>query len=254
MRASLNITSSTATCDPLSLPGLPWPVEVHAHPRARHLRLRLDEARGVLRLTVPHRTGRRAALDWARGQSQWVAAQLASIEPGEPLDPGATIPFDGAELRLEWRADAPRSPQLRDCAAGCAILSCATLSCGGPRDRFADRIRAWLRAEARRRLSAETLRMAQAGGLADGPVGVGDASTRWGSCSASGAIRYNWRLLLAPPHVRAYVVAHEVAHRVHLDHKAGFHALQAELYDGDVREARLALRRIGPRLKRVGRG
>ncbi|MBA3835501.1 MAG: M48 family metallopeptidase, partial [Sphingomonas sp.] len=59
---------------------------------------------------------------------------------------------------------------------------------------------------------------------------------------------------LAPPHVRAYVVAHEVAHRVHLNHGAGFHALQAKLYGADVGEARLALRRIGPRLKRVGRG
>jgi predicted metal-dependent hydrolase len=60
--------------------------------------------------------------------------------------------------------------------------------------------------------------------------------------------------LLAPPHVRAYVVAHEVAHRVHLNHGPGFHALQATLYDGDVAEARLELRRVGPRLKRVGRG
>ena len=240
---------SIATCDPLSLPGLPWPVELHAHPRARHLRLRLDEARGVLRLTVPRRTGRRAALDWARSQSEWVFAQLAVIEPAEPLDPGATIPFDGAALRLEWHVEAPRSPRLHECVPGSRVLSC-----GGPRDRFADRILRWLRAEARRKMNDETLHIAQGWGIADDPVSVGDAGTRWGSCSASGAIRYNWRLILAPPQIRGFVIAHEVAHRVHHNHGVAFHALERQLYGGDVTAARLELRRIGPRLKRVGRG
>ena len=84
-------------------------------------------------------------------------------------------------------------------------------------------------------------------------VAIGDAATRWGSCSASGAIRYNWRLILAPPHLLRWVVAHEVAHRRHMDHGAGFKALEAELYGGDVAAARAELRALGPRLKRVGR-
>ena len=230
--------------EPLALAGLPWPVELRIHPRARRLRLALDESRGLLRLTVPRRVSRRAALDWAAQQSGWVEAQLARIEPAEPLTPGATIPINGEQVLLRWDEAAPRTPRLLG----------HELSCGGPADRFADRVARWLRDEARRRLVAETGALTASSGIADGPVSVGDAGTRWGSCSASGAIRYNWRLLLAPPHVRGYVVAHEVAHRVHLDHGAGFHALQARLYDGDVGEARLELRRIGPRLKRVGRG
>jgi predicted metal-dependent hydrolase len=230
--------------EPLALAGLPWPVELRSHPRARRLRLALDEARGLLRLTVPGRVSRRAALDWAGRQGAWVEQQVARIEAGEPLVPGAIIPFDGVELLLRWDPDAPRTPCLDD----------GQLVCGGPEDRFSDRIARWLRDEARRRLVAETMALTAASGIADAPVSVGDAETRWGSCSSSGAIRYNWRLLLAPPHVRAYVVAHEVAHRVHLNHGPGFHALQGQLYDGDVAAARLALRRIAPRLKRVGRG
>ena len=66
--------------EPLALPGLPWPVELRPHPRARHLRLRVDEARSLLRLTVPRRVSRRAALDWARGQADWVEAQLHQIK------------------------------------------------------------------------------------------------------------------------------------------------------------------------------
>jgi predicted metal-dependent hydrolase len=226
------------------MPGLPWPIELRSHPAARRLRLALDEPRGLLRLTVPRRVSKRAALDWAARQSEWVEAQLARIEPAEPFVSGATIPFDGREILLQWEASAPRTPQLND----------NTLSCGGPEERFGERIGRWLRDEARRRLLEETRDLTARSGIADAPVSVGDAGTRWGSCSASGAIRYNWRLLLAPPAVRAYVVAHEVAHRVHLNHGPGFHALQARLYDGDVAEARLALRLIGPRLKRVGRG
>ena len=230
--------------EPLALAGLPWPIELRTHPRARRLRLMLDEPRGVLRLTVPRRVSRGTALDWARQQSAWVATQLARIEPAEPLMAGATIPFDGGEVVLHWDEAAPRTPRLAD----------HRLTCGGPPERFGERIARWLRDEARRRLIDETRALTARSGIADAPVSVGDAGTRWGSCSVSGAIRYSWRLLLAPPEVRAYVVAHEVAHRVHMNHGAGFHALQARLYDGDVGAARLKLRRIGPRLKRVGRG
>jgi predicted metal-dependent hydrolase len=230
--------------EPLALTGLPWPVELRTHPRARRLRLALDEPRGLLRLTVPRRISRTAALDWARQQSAWVEAQLARIEPAEPLIAGATIAFDGGELLLQWNATAPRTPRLAD----------GTVTCGGPADRFGERIARWLRDQARIRLVEETRALTTLHGIADAPVSVGDAGTRWGSCSASGAIRYNWRLILAPPNVRAYVVAHEVAHRVHMNHGPGFHALQARLYLGDVAAARHSLRLLGPRLKRVGRG
>lgn len=230
--------------EPLALAGLPWPVELRTHPRARRLRLMLDVPRGLLRLTVPRRISRSAALDWARRQSDWVATQLARIEPAEPFVAGATIPFDGRDVVLQWDQAAPRTPRLVD----------AILTCGGPPERFGDRIARWLRDEARRRLVDETRALTARSGIPDAPISVGDAGTRWGSCSVSGAIRYSWRLVLAPPAVRAYVVAHEVAHRVHMNHGAGFHALQAKLYEGDVAAARSALRRIGPRLKRVGRG
>jgi len=49
-------------------------------------------------------------------------------------------------------------------------------------------------------------------------------------------------------------VAHEVAHRRHMDHGPQFRALEAELFGGNVRAARAELRALGPRLKRVGLG
>jgi predicted metal-dependent hydrolase len=56
-----------------------------------------------------------------------------------------------------------------------------------------------------------------------------------------------------PPAALRFVVAHEVAHRVHMNHGPSFKALEAELFDGDVAQARLLLRDFGPVVRRVGR-
>jgi predicted metal-dependent hydrolase len=224
-------------------PSLPQLVAVRVHPHARRLKLRLDPARAILLLTCPPRSSRRAALDWAAGQRGWVECQLADAEPGRPLVPGAVIPIEGHDTRLEWTEGGPRTAAWRD----------GVLSCGGPPDAFARRIETWLRARARDLLSADTADAARRAGVAVRRVSIGDAGTRWGSCSASGSIRYNWRLVLAPPEVRRWVVSHEVAHRLHMNHGPAFKALEAELFDGDADAARLLLRRLGPGLKRVGR-
>jgi predicted metal-dependent hydrolase len=84
-------------------------------------------------------------------------------------------------------------------------------------------------------------------------VGVGDTLSRWGSCSSSGAIRYSWRLILAPPEVRRATAAHEVAHRVHMNHSPAFHGLVAELFGADPKPQRDWLRREGAGLHRLGR-
>lgn len=222
---------------------LPLPVEIRGVRGARRMRLRLDERRGVLKLTGPLRMNRKAALDWAAEQREWVHAQVGAMLPAEPFVPGAIIPLEGRDVRLEWDAPATRTPKLDG----------VRLTCGGPQDGFARRIEAFLKRRALDTLSRETAEIAQRAGVALRAVAVGDADTRWGSCSSSGRIRYSWRLILAPPEVRRYVVAHEVAHLVHMDHGAKFKALERKLFEGDADSARLLLRRIGGRLKRIGR-
>lgn len=207
------------------------------------MRLRLDEAREKLLLTLPRRMSRKTALDWALGQRDWVEEQLTRLRPGEPFVPGAEIPFEGRGILLHWQPSLPRTPK----------LSADVLACGGPQDAFAVRIERFLRGEARRLLSDLTAEIARAAGVDVRSVAVGDASSRWGSCSSNGSIRYNWRLVLAPPHLLRWVVAHEVAHRRHMDHGPAFRVLEASLYGGDVPAARAELRALGPRLKRVGR-
>lgn len=244
MPAIWNGTLSTGRFEALVVhPGLPLPVLVRPHPRARRLKLRLADCGGHLLLTVPARGSRRSALAWAATQRDWVETQIIALMPGEPIDHGGRIPLNGEEVHLEWRVDAPRTPQV----AG------DLLTCGGPREAFASRIERWLRTQARETLSKETAAVAEQAGVTVRAVSVGDAASRWGSCSASGSIRYNWRLILAPPAVRRFVVAHEVAHRIEMNHGPRFKALEERLFGGDVAAARSELRRIGPRLKRIGR-
>lgn len=243
MQETWNSILSTGRSEPLSLPGLAWPIELRVHPRARGLRLRVDEGRQLLTLTMPPMTSRRRALEWAHRQAEWVDRQVARVEPAEPFAPGNRIPFKGRELLLHWDESLPRTAQ----------LVCERLQAGGPESRFPARVEQFLRRQAHESLAVETADAARRAGVTVRAISVGDPKSRWGSCSSSGAIRYSWRLIMAPPHLLRWLVAHEVAHRRHMNHGPDFHALEAELYGGDVRAARAELRALGLRLKRIGR-
>lgn len=221
---------------------LPVPVEIRVVRNARRLRLRYDERCGLLRLTCPPRMSRRHALAWAAEQKAWVDSQIEAAGDKEPLVAGAVIPLAGQDIRLVWAPDAPRTPAIQD----------GELVCGGPEEAFPRRVEAFLKKRALDILSSETADYARRAGAIPRAVSIGDAGTRWGSCSSAGRIRFNWRLILAPAAARRFVVAHEVAHLVHLNHGVEFKRLEAALFEGDVSAARALLRRHGPRLKRIG--
>jgi predicted metal-dependent hydrolase len=235
--------SSTGRSEAALEAALPAPITIRPLKRAKRLRLRFDEASATLKLTCPWRMGRRTALAWALDQRDWIEAQLARAVPSEPFTPGATIPVEGEEVRIAWHPMAPRTPALSD----------GELRVGGPEDGLARRIERFLKRRALAAMSCDVAHYAAAAAVTAASVSVGDAGTRWGSCSSAGKIRLSWRLILAPPAVRRYVVAHEVAHLVHLDHSARFKALEARLYGPGLAEAKSTLRRIGPRIRRIGR-
>src|SRR5690606_873839 len=88
----------------------------------------------------------------------------------------------------------------------------------------ARRLTDWLKDEAQVDLSERTAIHAARLGVTVKSVRRRSQSSRWGSCSSSGNINYNWRLVLAPPFVLDYVAAHEVAHLVEMNHSAAFWA------------------------------
>lgn len=243
MPANSNIMWLSARSEAALEAALPLPIEIRPMRSARRLRLRFDEGNKTLKLTCPWCTSRRAALAWALDQRDWIDAQLARAAPGEPFEHGAVIPLEGDDVRLLWDPAAPRKP----------IQGDGELRAGGSQESFGRRIEQFIKRLALEVMSAEAADYAAAADATVSAVSVGDAGTRWGSCSSQGAIRLSWRLILAPPAVRRYVVAHEVAHLVHLDHSAKFKELEARLYGPGLGEAKASLRRLGPRLRRIGR-
>ena len=235
---------STANSEAALEASFPVALEIRRLKNARRLRLRFDEVAGVFKLTCPWRTSRRAALAWALDQREWIDSQLARVEPGEPFAVGATIPLEGRDVRIAWREEWPRTPS----------VSGDELRCGGPLAALPRRIESFLKHRARDTMSRDISEFAAAAEATPRSVSIGDAATRWGSCSSHGRIRMSWRLILAHPEVRRYVAAHEVAHLVHLNHGPDFKALEARLFGTGVAEAKATLRRIGPRIRRVGRG
>lgn len=213
-------------------------------PRARVMRLRVDPRTGGVVLTLPRRVSRSKALAWADTQRAWIEAALAAIPVSAPLVDDGHLPLYGLPHRVDWDAAQPRTVRLEG----------QTIRLGGPADTVEPRLLRWLRQHALAVLTEETHFYAAKAGVEVTRVGVGDPLSRWGSCSESGTIRYSWRLILAPAHVRRATVAHEVAHRVHMNHGPDFHALVAELFGEDPTPARKWLRSEGSALHRIGRG
>lgn len=79
-------------------------------------------------------------------------------------------------------------------------------------------------------------------------VAVRDTTSRWGSCSSTGTISFCWRLAFAPIDVMRYVVMHEMAHRVHMDHSPAFWATVGEFYGFGVERAKRWLTQHGGEL------
>lgn len=218
-------------------------LEVVRHPRARRARLSIDPVSGRVKLTLPPRAALGPALAWAEEKRGWIAGHRARLPVARPFVHGGTLPFGDSELTIDWDAARPRTIRREE----------ARLVCGGPPEGLSRRVESWLKREALRVLSTETAEIAEIAEVRVTQVAVGDPRGRWGSCAAHGAIRYSWRLILAPDFVRRATVAHEVAHRVHMNHGPAFHALAAKLSGSTDRAAGRWLRQHGAALHWVGR-
>ena len=96
---------------------------------------------------------------------------------------------------------------------------------------------AWLKRTALEALHPRIEHFAARLGLPAPRLTLSNARTQWGLCTAAGAIRLSWRLVHVEPRLADYVVAHEVAHLVELNHSRRFWRLVGTLYPG-WREAR----------------
>lgn len=219
----------------VTIAGRVLPVTIRRLAQSRRLSMRLAPDGSEVRISMP-RWGRTAdALSFAQDRHDWLAAQLDRLPPPVVLEDGAEVRLHGTALVLRHDPARPRRVVLQDGA----------LLIGGPAEGLAARLQRWLEAEAKRLLAQDLAEYCQRADRPVPPLSLSRAQRRWGSCSGNGAIRINWRLVMAPPMVRRSVVAHEVAHLIHFDHSPRFHALLAQLYEGDMAAANRWLKREG---------
>ena len=239
------ISSNAMTSDLVfSGGGHDQPLVIVRRRAAKGMRLSIDPRDASVRLSLPLRAPLRPALTWAAGKRQWIEAQLEKMPQAQPIVPRQHLLVAGEAVVIDWSAAHPRRP----------ALSGGTLRVGGPIEQLPARVLRFLKRHALDTLTVETMALAAAHGIIVRKVAIGDPKSRWGSCASSGDIRYSWRLILAPPHVRRATVAHEVAHRIHMNHSRDFHALVAQLYGSDPVTARRWLRDNGTALHWIGRG
>lgn len=225
----------------VALPVGTLPLLVSRNPRARRLSLRVCAASRSVKLTLPQHVSEAHALAFLERHRGWLAHQADARLPAPvPFAPGIRLPVAGAELLLA------------EGAGRIARHEGGRLLVPGEGALYAARVKRWLQTKARLLLEMETTAMAARIGRPVKAVRVGDFRSRWGSCAADGRIAYSWRLLLAPPHVRQAVVAHEVAHLLEPNHGRRFWATATLLLGRPHDEARHWLKANAPLLMRYG--
>ena len=204
--------------------------------RARRVRVTVDPRDGI-EVVLPRRAPARAAAAAVAELRPWIERRLAEAdELREQLAArGDNVPYLGAQLRLVEQPGRTRAHRRGD-----ELL----VPAGVGRSQAIER---WYRRTARAEIAPRVERAAAAVGRPYTALTIRGQRTRWGSCSSTGALSFNWRLLLAPEEVLDYVVWHEACHLAVLDHSPRFWALVERHLPG-YREPRTWLRRHGATL------
>lgn len=137
------------------------------------------------------------------------------MNPDPQLDltrPGV-VWLDGQAIPIEPTGTGKAVARLRD---GGLVVG------GGSRKQVLAAIDRWYRREARQRIEPLVVSEGQRLGLLAGKVRIGNQRTRWGSCSTSGTVSFNWRLVIGRPEALHYVVVHELIHLRHHNHSRAF--------------------------------
>lgn len=221
-------------------------VRVRRHRQARRYTLRIQAATREVVLTLPPRGSLKEAKAFATKHGAWIAARLGRLPEIVPFAHGTVLPLRGVPHRIVHRRAERGTVWTETDAQGRRLLCVA-----GDTPHVARRVTDFLKREAKRDVEAASRRYAEKLGVRIGRIAIRDQTSRWGSCSTTGALSFSWRLILAPPYVLDYLAAHEVAHLVEMNHSPRFWRLVERLYPG-VQRAKAWLDANGTDLHRYG--
>jgi len=215
-------------------PDLPY--RVRRSDRASRVRVSVD-AHGEVEVVLPRRSPERAAAAAVVELRPWIDRRLAeaSAVRAAVAARGDAVPYLGAALALRPQAGRSRVHRRGD-----------ELLVPGD-DRAPAAIERWYRRAAEREIAPRLDAAVAALETSYSKLTIRNQRTRWGSCSSTGAMSFNWRLLLAPEPVLDYVIWHEACHLRVMDHSPRFWSLVRHHCPGFEAERRW-LRRHGTTL------
>jgi predicted metal-dependent hydrolase len=239
---------TTAPLCALAVQGLPASVEIRRHHAARRMTLRVSCTRRAVIVTMPMECDLDQAGRFVSTHLDWLRERLVGLPESVPFEDGRTIPLRGIPHRVAFCGvrRGGRVVEIEQAASGTPALLVSGEAAHAPR-----RLLDFLARQAASDLDARVRWHASRLKLRPKRITIRDQTSRWGSCSTTGALSFSWRLVLAPPMVLDYVAAHEVAHLAEMNHGPRFWAL-VRCTMPEMDEAKSWLKRFGTDLHRYG--
>ncbi len=188
------------------------PVLVRRSKQAKRLIIRLDDKTGGIKVTIPPKVNLKAAQKFLDDHRDWVISEHEKRPAFRPIADGDTIYYLGKKHQLKFTKQPPRTVNVTN----------GIIAIGGPAETAPARLLKFLKDQALEALIARSEKHAKTLGLSYNRLSIGDMRSRWGSCSARGTLKYNWRLIMAPTDILDYVAAHEVSHLREMNHSPEF--------------------------------
>lgn len=204
-------------------------VEIKGKPtaRARRITLRRDARGGGFTVSHPVRISKKEIQRFLDEHAGWIAKHH---QPVEAIDYGHQIPFRG--VKYEITEGTKRGVHFDE----------GVLEVKSPNPSRA--IAAFLKTQAQLYAPERLDHYASALNKPVAALRWRDPKSRWGSCDSKGVIMLSWRLIMAPDEVFDYVIAHEAAHLVEMNHSERYWKVLASIYP-DHQRARKWLRNEG---------
>ena len=239
-RSKPKIPASTV----ISIDGAAVSVTVRVNARAKSYRLSIPHSGGPLLTLPPHGKWSEAEAFLERHRN-WLAARIKRAPNTTHMGDGGMVPLRGVEHAIIGTGKIRGRVELAG-DEGEPVL----LVPGEPAHQER-RLTDWLKDQALVDLTERSAFHAARLGVSVKSIKMRSQASRWGSCSSTGTINYNWRLVLAPPFVLDYVAAHEVAHLVEMNHSPAFWAAVSRTLP-DMAKGRAWLKAHGAQLMAYG--
>lgn len=228
----------------LMINGEPVVVTVKVNARSKSYRLTLPHRGGPVLSVPPH--GRWSEAEgFLKRQTAWLEARLKRVGTPVMFAEGSMVPLRGVGHRIVPTGKVRGHVQVTEIDGEPVLLV------PGDPEHHARRLIDWFKAEAQKDLVPRCAVHARTLNVAVKSVSMRSQATRWGSCSSTGSLNFNWRLVLAPPFVLDYVAAHEVAHLREMNHSQAFWDRCAEALP-DMARGRAWLKAHGRQLMAYG--